>query len=300
MADRRRITRRTALGIVAAGGLLTASETLGVTNVTGSRGVSVNTATGPDALLGIDAQDDIDVLRGDDGNVEVAELINNFDQKLDVVEVSVARIVNDGGEEVDTGVLTADADPRFDVYPGESSSAEVACAEAENEGECEVTFAVDATGSSVSVTEASFVVSIDIRCQRGTLEPTESGLQNVFVSDLEDGSPEQNQTIAFQLTEDLPQTESVEIVLDGVTGGNRIDYSDSTYETEAPGTVIGDREGRDIVITFTTIYPIDAGETVEITAAGVDTTGGNADGTYDAFFQRSEFDADEETTFEVA
>lgn len=58
MPDGRQFTRRAALGLVASGGLLAASETFGFSNVTANRGVSVSTADDPNALLGFTGYED--------------------------------------------------------------------------------------------------------------------------------------------------------------------------------------------------------------------------------------------------
>ena len=95
-------------------------------------------------LLGIDAEDDIGELRGDDGAVDVAGLVNNFDQRLDELELIVEEILD-----ADDDILTADVDPGFDLEPGETTVAEVACAEDERVGERDVQFGVDASRNAV-------------------------------------------------------------------------------------------------------------------------------------------------------
>lgn len=54
MPGKKQVTRRAALGLMAGGGLLAATQTLGFSNVTAGRGVSVDTATDPNALLGLE------------------------------------------------------------------------------------------------------------------------------------------------------------------------------------------------------------------------------------------------------
>ena len=293
MTSGKRITRRSALALVAAGGVVAGAETLGYTNVSGSRGVDITTADDPvDALLGIDAEEDIGELTANDGAVQVAELINNLDDTIDVINVVV--------EAGDDGVLTASADPKFGISSGGTSSALTECESQEAVGERDVTFGVSAESPSVSITDAQFTVTVDIQCQKGTVEPSASGLEGVFVSDLEDNVAAQEQTYEFRLTADLPAGERVEIVLDRAIGGNSIDFGDATFETDSPGTVTGRESGKDYVLTFTADEALDAGVTVSITATGVDTTGNTADGVYDAFFRRSDFDGEETTEFEVA
>lgn len=295
MPDNRRLTRRTALSLIAGGGLLTASETLGFTNVTGKRGVNVSTAEDAYALLGIDPEDDIGELTGNDGNVEVAALTNNLDEALEEIDVYIEEI-----PDADVGILTASADPRFDVSAGGTSSAEVACAEEENVGERDVRFGIDAHGSTVRVTDASFVVTIDIQCRKGSIEPTESGIELVFVSDMVSGEPDESQLYEFRLTTELSQEESVEIELAGVSTGQGIDYGDATFETESSGQLTHAEEGNSYVITFSATEAIEAGETVSISADGIDTTRQQATGTYDAVFSRSDFEVEEETSFDVS
>lgn len=293
MTGGKRLTRRTALALVAAGGTVAGAETLGFTNVTGTRDVDINTADDPiDALLGIDAEADIGELTANDGTVQVAELINNLENTIDVIDVVV--------EAGDDGVLTASADPQFGIPSAGTSSAMTECESQEAVGQRDVTFGVTAESPSVSITDVQFTVTVDIQCQKGTVEPSASGLEGVFVSDLEDNVTAQEQTYEFRLTADLPAGESVEIVLDRAIGGNSIDFGNATFETDSPGTVTGRESGKDYVVAFTADEALDAGVTVSITATGVNTTGNTADGVYDAFFRRSDFDAEETTQFEVA
>ena len=294
MVKSTRITRRTALGLIAAGGGLTAAETLGYTDLTGVRSVSVETAEDPNALLGIDAEDDIGELRGDDGAVDIAELVNNFDQRLDELDVTVDDI-----RDADDDILTADADPSFDLEPDQTASAEVACAEDERVGERDVQFGVEATGSSVIVSDATFVVTIDIQCQLGALEPTASGLEDVSASDLVVGESDQTQTFDARLSADLPSVEALDISVEGASGAQELDYSEATYEADPPGTITPTGDGNEFVITFTPDEFVEAGETIEITASGVDASGNAVDDQYDVFFQRTDFEADEQTQFAV-
>lgn len=59
MPGKKQVTRRAALGLMAGGGLLAATETLGFSNVTAGRGVSVSTASDPNALIGLTVSDPV-------------------------------------------------------------------------------------------------------------------------------------------------------------------------------------------------------------------------------------------------
>lgn len=156
MTGSRRLTRRSALALVAAGGAVAGAETLGFTNVTGSRDVSLETAADPEALLGIDAADAVQVTWNDAR--DAAELTNNFGQAIDAIDARIEEIAG-----ADEGVLTASADPE-QVLQGGTSSVVVECDQREDVGERDVTFGVTATGESMAVDDARFVVSVDIQC----------------------------------------------------------------------------------------------------------------------------------------
>ncbi|PSP98795.1 hypothetical protein BRC89_06475 [Halobacteriales archaeon QS_4_70_19] len=75
MPDRRQLTRRAALGLVAGGGLLATSETLGFSNVTADRGVSIETADDANALLGFTNYED---------SSKIPTFTNNADSSMSV------------------------------------------------------------------------------------------------------------------------------------------------------------------------------------------------------------------------
>jgi hypothetical protein len=75
MPGKKQVTRRAALGLIAGGGLLAATETLGFSNVTANRGVSIDTAADKDALLGIKNRKNPD---------QTPEFINNTADEMDI------------------------------------------------------------------------------------------------------------------------------------------------------------------------------------------------------------------------
>lgn len=75
MPGKKQVTRRAALGLIAGGGVLGASETLGFSNVTADRGVSIDTAADEDALLGIKNRENPD---------QTPEFVNNTADEMEI------------------------------------------------------------------------------------------------------------------------------------------------------------------------------------------------------------------------
>ncbi|MFC4439586.1 MULTISPECIES: hypothetical protein [Natrialbaceae] len=270
--------RTLAIICLALGAVLLAGPAFGFDTITADRSVSVNVVDDPNAYLGIDAQDNIGELAGNDDPTEIATLTNNIDEQAEI-DITVEEIP-DGNE----SVLYADTD-NLNLNSGESTTAKVECAQPESLGEQDVVFRTEATGSSVSITDATFTVTIDIQCGKGggNVEPTDSGLSGVSVTDMDLDETNESQIIEFAVTEDLPTNETVTVTLAQV---NQIDYSGATLSNNATGSIQGDS----YEVEFNREETISARETVTIAIDRIDTTHNNADGDYDAEFERSDKD----------
>lgn len=283
------LVRAIGVVLVVAGAMAMGTPQFAYSTISAERPATVNVAADTNAYLGVDELSDIGELRGDDDPQSVATLTNNLGQTV-TVDVWVENIPG-----ASTDVLSAYPNGAS-VDPGASKDATVECNTTDNLGQTNVTFGVQAIGPSVSIVDVTFNVTIDIQCGKGQL--TQSGLNNVYVSDLNTSETGQTQTIEFELTEDLAAGETVTIELLKVSrGNNRLDYSGATASTDAAGTLTTTMPGNDYVVEFQASQTLSAGETVTITVDGVDA--GNRADTYDANFQRSDKADGTTTQFDV-
>lgn len=263
-------------------------------SVVADRTSQITIADNPNANLGIDSKSDIGELRGDMGYQNVSLLTNNFGSDLNDVTVSIQHIPN-----ADDNNLIAAPTGTF-LGAGTSTKGEVKCdpnGPLNSPGVRDVRFRVDGTGSSVSVSNATFTVTIDIQCGKGNADNV--GLRNVYASDLSTNQNDQDQTLEFELTEDLAAGDYVNITLVNVEKGNKVDYSGATLSTGASGTLTDSRpKGNDYRVEFQADTTLSAGTVVTITVSGVDTSG-NGD-TFDAEFQRSDKPDAATTQFNVS
>lgn len=252
-------------------------------SVTADRTSQVSIVDDPNANLGIDNKSNIGELRGDDGYQNVTLLTNNFGLDLTDVTVSIQHIPN-----ADDNNLIAAPTGAF-LGAGSSTKGEVKCdpnGPLNSPGVRDVRFRVDGAGDSVSVSNATFTVTIDIRCNKGNSDNV--GLRNVFASDLSTNQNNQDQTLEFELTEDLAAGDYVNITLVNVEKGNKVDYSGVTLSTGAAGTLTESRpQGNDYQVEFQADTTLSAGTVVTISVSGVDVNTNKAD-TFDAQFQRSD------------
>lgn len=80
MVDTSKTTRRAALGLIGTGAVLTAADTLGFSEVMGTRGVSLNTTTDPEALIGLLVNDQVQKNQQE----QLVTVSNTTDEVLDV------------------------------------------------------------------------------------------------------------------------------------------------------------------------------------------------------------------------
>ncbi|PSP78389.1 hypothetical protein BRC81_07525 [Halobacteriales archaeon QS_1_68_20] len=79
MVDGKRLTRRSALGLVATGTFVAASETFGFSNTTATRGSSIDVVADSDAYVGMLVSDQVKKNQQE----TLVNLTNNFDQTID-------------------------------------------------------------------------------------------------------------------------------------------------------------------------------------------------------------------------
>lgn len=95
----------------------------------------------------------------------------------------------------------------------------------------------------------------------------------------------EQQEFTFDLGRDLTSGEVVTIDLSDAQSGNGVDYSGATVTDDAAGSANITQTGQSVEITYTADGTETDGTTVTVTAAGVDATGSQAPGTYDAVFE---------------
>lgn len=289
---------RLAIVVLLLGAVLLAGPMFGFSSINADRGVSVETAAAPDAHLGINATNTtVRVAGNDDAPQEIGTLTNNLDETA-TIAVAVEHIPNGNDS-----ILQANPDG-VNVDPGSSTTATVECAEGTTLNERDVVFRAQTDGSAVRVENATFTVTIDIQCGQGSgqIDTTNSGLAGVSASNLTDGDPNQVQTIAFDLTEDLQSGETVTITLYDVQKNKRLDYTGASFTADASGSLTtGPVGGHDYEIVFEANDTIGSGETVTITADGVDASGSQAakSAPYGVEFQRSDKPDPEDDSFDV-
>lgn len=115
MVDGRGLTRRAALGLVAAGGVTMLTETFGFSNAVASRAASVSTADDPNALVGLDVATSVT-------KNQVSDLVDVTNNRSETISVTVSLINGDGGTTSDlyfNGSNVGDS-VTFDLAPGNS------------------------------------------------------------------------------------------------------------------------------------------------------------------------------------
>lgn len=141
MVDTSKTTRRAALGFIGTGLGLTVADTLGFSRVTGTRGMSVNTTTDPEALIGLLVNDQVKKKQQE----ELVTVTNTTDEWLSVtVTVTDCEGVTLEGPDGSSGCSVD-----FDLAPsGSTDDSETVDIVAENTGT--VSFTITATSPSLS------------------------------------------------------------------------------------------------------------------------------------------------------
>ena len=274
MVDKKRTTRRAALGLIAAGGFGLGAETFGFSEVTGTRGANVNTANDPDALLGV-----VDLLDGaavDGDDVEIIELVNQADEPLDL----------DVDQSVGSGLTPADPFEDGLLDPGESTTLSVSCDGGSGSGFTTVGIDVNsAVGETILIEQLSRTFSVERDCPGGGDGPF------FEIQGLETNSPiEEDEALDVQAdivnTGLDPDTQDIELDIDGTVVDTELDLTldggqsetvnltwpeEDTAEGVYDATVSSDDDSATEVVEV----GVDDGFTYEIHSVSGEAAGGN-------------------------
>lgn len=276
---------------MAVGAVVLAPSALAGFSVDADRGVSVSVVSDPNAILGIDAETDIGQLKGNDGAVQIATLTNRLGESA-TVDVQVIDIPGGSND-----ILRVDPNGA-NVADGNNVSATVECNRSEKvQGTQDVVFGVSAIGSSVSVTDATFTVSMEIKCNSGNVQPSDPG---VTATDLVDNESTQSQSFEYKLNEDMAAGETLSITVVDASKNKRLAYEDNAYTVTPSGSATGQPSGNEYVITFEATQSLSAGDRIEISATVAPGKNANNDSPYTVDFDRGDGYDTKSTSFTVS
>ena len=145
--------------LVVVGAVLLAGPLYGFTTLAADRGVSVSTADGADAYLGLVGTDA--AIDDPDDEAEIATLTNNVGSEL---ALAVDVTFTDGADD------DLEAETPQTVAPGETVAVTVACdgqGGAPNQATTATVTVTEATGDGVTITDVSADSSLEYTCNRG-------------------------------------------------------------------------------------------------------------------------------------
>lgn len=148
--------------LLVCGGVVVAGSTFGFSTAAADRGLSATVAGDQaNAYLGVQSEGNIGTLRGDDEPQVAGNLTNNFGEDVEVLDIQIHN---------DDGVLAVESpSPGTTISTGATDDVTVACAESTSLGQRTVTIEfVEVSGATVSVERASFDVTVDIQCNKGS------------------------------------------------------------------------------------------------------------------------------------
>lgn len=285
-----RIVTKIGVVCILLGTIALAGPTFGFTTFSADRGASVNVTADDTAYLGIEESYNDQTITSGDAQ-PLIRLTNQFSEELGgtsgTISVEVAEVT---GDIEDNNSLAVDSAPT-QLDPDEAGNVDVICTDDTINGKktVDVTLRIiEASGQAVSVTDKTVdpVTNVEVKCSDTT--QTQSGLTDVWASDITDNKTDTNQDIKFTLTNDLAQGEAVEVDL---SDANKVDYSAATISIQddnGNGAIeVTDNSGKKRQFEYVAdggTVPNGTAVTIEIT--GIDTTDNNANGTYDAVFQK--------------
>ena len=201
-----------AIVVVLVGTVVLFGPSFGFSTIASDRGVAVSTADGTGAYLGVDSQDDIGELRGDDSPERVATLYNNLDEDVEVIEFEIYN---------DDDTLAIDSpDIGSTIESGTSEDVTITCTTSDSIGEREIEIeVVEVDGKTTTINGVSFNVTVDIQCNKGG----GSGTVNFESHDV--STDDTSQTFSFDRT-NLQNRHEVYIDLSDPQTGNGVDYTD--------------------------------------------------------------------------
>ncbi|WP_226480717.1 hypothetical protein [Natrinema amylolyticum] len=245
---------------IAMGAVLMAGPVFGFSSFAADRGTTVNVPSDQsNAYLGVDNENDIGTLRGDDPPEQVATLFNNLNEDVDIIEFKIHN---------DSDALAVDSpNPGETIASGGSENVTVVCADSVSAGVHDIGVEiVEVDGATTMVSGVSFNTTVDIQCKKGS----GSGVVNFQADDV--GTGNTSQTFSFS-GDGLKNNDEVYInVSDPQTNGG-VDYtSGSPTVVSGAGTV--SYNGGDQII-----YDPSGGEsgTVEIRMDGINVVGSSGE-----------------------
>jgi len=182
------------------------------------RGVAVSAAGNSDAFLSINTDTDA-----------VAEVTNKFDQDLNTVEIEIESISDANKDDF----RVSDID---ELVSGVPKDVIIECDGSEDLDGNDVTLSISAEGTSVSVNDVSFTVSVDIECQspvsgiEGTLftNPGRNSRLELEIEPADDSETVTINMVDLEFVNELEGSSWEEVTIgtddetatfDGVTGG---------------------------------------------------------------------------------
>lgn len=174
-----------AVVVVLVGTLLLAGPSFGFSTFAADRSASVDVAGDQSqATLGVDSEGNIGTLRGDDPPRKAGTLSNHLAESVDVIDF---ELHNDAG-----ALAVSDPTPGTTIVSGASENVTLQCAESTSVGvrnvEVEI---VEVDGATTAVRGASFTVTVDIQCNKGS----GSGAVNFAAADV--NVTDTSQTFSF-------------------------------------------------------------------------------------------------------
>lgn len=281
MVDGGRITRRAALGCIGSGAVLACSETFGFTNVTGTRGVIIETAANPEeALLGI-IDNSANVGQVKDGSGDVFYLNDNtggaFDfAASDVTIVDYAGCTSDTANDcpdVSIGLTSTDHD--YAVM--------ISCDGTDIKATETMAIQIEVNGTGVSVdTTRTTENAVETQCSGNT---ETGGLRSVSASD----AP-QNGTQTFSFSPASSAIEDGDTIFIDLSDADGVDYSSATGTVKSGKNKNKSHGTASFIdsntIEFTATTKVNTGDTVTIEVDGY-TIAGTSGETYSARFSRN-------------
>lgn len=274
MADKNRITRRAALGLVGSGAVLLGAETFGFSNVTGTRSVNVETADNPEtALLGVtDNSENIDRIDKNPGHVFYLD--DNTGGEFSISESAVTLVDYDDCTNNCPNVF-------LELAENHDYAIAVNCDGTNIDTTGQMSIQIEMNGSGVSVnTIQTTNHSIETKCSGNT---ESGGFSSVTAGNVARNTP---QEFSFSVSgKNMKEGDTVTIYINESSG---IDYSDANANvTSGQGN---NQHGSALIeserIRFTAGRNINTNQNVKIDVTNYTIIGSTGE-TYTAHFKRN-------------
>ncbi|MDF9744928.1 bactofilin family protein [Natrinema salsiterrestre] len=247
---------------VALGAVAMAGPVFGFTTIAADRGVSAETASDANALVGIETTGETPDKKND---AVIVEITNNANQAYDPLETDVTIDDPNGALAVSSGFATA-------LSSGDTTGLEVTC-DGGGDGTATVTVNANAVGSTLEVREDSYTTAVDYSCtgkgSNANFEVRNPGL-GADTDELEFGLENVGSDRAkiHGISVDETTAEAIEVENDG--NGNPPPVEFGGAETKAGVVRIGDGE-----YDLQGNEKVGAGETVAVGIYGFQTGAGD-------------------------